>query len=310
GQKGVSRSVNVAGARDTSVSFLLDGIDTNDIVFQTPSVTPSVDAIHEFKLLANAYSAEFGRGSTHIITVLKSGTNEWHSTLYEFNRNNSFAARNFFQPGAVARLNYNQFGGTLGGPVRLPKIYNGQNKTFFFVNFEGSRQRTGGTGFGFVPSAEQRTGDFSASGNPTIYDPDTFDPATRTRQPFAGNKIPAGRINPLAPKILAFYPSPNFSGQVGRNYAGALPGIDDSNNGNARIDHRFSNKDSVFGRYSILDRNHPQPTPLQFGGITDAIRGQNVALNWVHIFSPTLLNEARAGMNRAKYFTTPIGSPS
>jgi len=84
GQKGVSRSVNVAGARDTSVAFLLDGIDTNDIVFQTPSVTPSVDAIQEFKLLANAYSAEFGRGSTQIIAALKSGTNQWHSTLFEF----------------------------------------------------------------------------------------------------------------------------------------------------------------------------------------------------------------------------------
>jgi hypothetical protein len=178
------------------------------------------------------------------------------------------------------------------------------------VNFEGSLQRSGGAGFAFVPTAEMRTGDFSASGNPMIYDPDTFDPAARTRQPFPGNKIPSARINPLAPKILAYYPSPNFSGQVGRNYAGNLPGVDDSNNGNARIDHRFSNKDSVFGRYSILDRNHPQPTTLQFGGITDAIRGQNVALNWVHIFTPTLLNEARAGMNRAKYFTTPIGSPT
>jgi Carboxypeptidase regulatory-like domain len=309
GQKGVNRSVNVAGARDTSVSFLLDGIDTNDIVFQTPSVTPSVDAIQEFKLLANAYSAEFGRGSTQIITALKSGTNQWHSTLFEFNRNNSFAARNFFQPGAVARLNYNQFGGTLGGPVILPK-YNGRDRTFFFVNFEANRTRSGGTGFAFVPTAEVRTGDFSGAGNPVIYDPDSFDAATRTRQPFAGNRIPAGRINPLAAKVLALYPAPNFSGQVGRNYAVTVPGIDDSNNGNARLDHRFSSKDSVFGRYSILDRSHPQPSALQYNGINDAIRGQNVALNWVHVFSPAILNEARAGFNRAKYFTTPIASPS
>jgi hypothetical protein len=310
GQKGVNRSVNVAGARDTSVSFLLDGIDTNDVVFQTPSVTPSVDAIQEFKLLANAYSAEFGRGSTQIITALKSGTNQWHSTLFEFNRNNSFAARNFFQPGAVARLNYNQFGGTFGGPVILPKIHNGRDRTFFFVNFEGNRTRSGGAGFAFVPTADLRTGDFSGAGNPVIYDPSTFDAAARTRTPFPGNRIPSDRINPLAPKVLALYPSPNFSGQVGRNYTATLPGIDDSNNGNARLDHRFSNKDSVFGRYSILDRNHPQPSALQYNGITDNIRGQNVALNWVHVFSPTLLNEARAGMNRAKYFTTAIGSPT
>jgi hypothetical protein len=310
GQKGVSRSVNVAGARDTSVSFLLDGIDTNDIIFQTPSVTPSVDAIQEFKLLANAYSAEFGRGSTQVITALKSGTNEWHSTLFEFNRNSKFAARNFFQPGGVARLNYNQYGGTLGGPVRIPKIYNGHDRTFFFVNFEGNKTRTGGTGFAFVPTPEVRNGDFSAAGNPVIYDPNTFDATTRTRQPFAGNRIPSNRINPLAPKVLSFYPTANYSGQVGRNYAATIPGTDDSNNGNARIDHRFSDKDSVFGRYSILDRARPQPSTLPYNGINDSIRGQNLALNWVHVFTPTVLNEARAGMNRAKYFTTAIASPS
>lgn len=309
GQKGVSRSVNVAGARDTSVSFLLDGIDTNDVVFQTPSVTPSVDAIQEFKLLANAYSAEFGRGSTQIITALKSGTNQWHSTMFEFNRNSYFAARGFFQPGAVARLNYNQYGFTFGGPVIVPK-YNGRNRTFFFVNYEANKNRTGGTGFAFVPTPEVRSGDFSGPGNNVIYDPNTFDAASRTRQPFAGNRIPSARINPLAPKVLALFPTANFSGQVGRNYAVTVPGQDGSNNGNARIDHRFSDKDSFFGRYSILDRARPQPAALQYNGITDAIRGQNIALNWVHIFSPTVLNEARAGMNRAKYYTTPIDSPS
>ena len=310
GQKGVSRSVNVAGARDTSVSFLLDGVDTNDIVFQTPSVTPSVDAIQEFKLLANSYSAEFGRGSTQVIAALKSGANQWHSTLFEFNRNNSFAARSFFQPGAVARLNYNQFGATLGGPVILPKIYNGHNRTFFFMNYEGNLTRSGGAGFAFVPGADIRAGNFSATGNPVIYDPSTFDATSRTRQPFAGNIIPANRINPLAPKVLALLPSPNFSGQVGRNFQTTIPGVDDSKNGNARIDHRFSDKDNFFGRYSILDRNHPQPAALPNSGITDTLRGQNVALNWVHIFTPALLNEVRAGFNRAKYFTTPISSPS
>jgi hypothetical protein len=310
GAKGVSRSVNVAGARDTSVSFLLDGVDTNDAIFQTPTVTPSVDAIQEFKIIADTYSAEFGRGSTQIITALKSGSNEWHSTLFWFNRNNSFAARNFFQPGAVARLNFNQFGGTFGGPVSLPKLYKGRDRTFFFVNFEGGRTRSGGAGFAFVPPPELRTGDFSGAGNPVIYDPNTFDPATRTRQPFAGNRIPSARISPLATKLLSYYPSPNFSGQAGRNYAATIPGKDDNNNGNARIDHRFSGKDSVFGRYSILDRERPQPATLPFTGITDTLRGQNIALNWVHIFTPVLLNEARAGFNRSKYYTVAIGSPS
>jgi len=310
GQKGVNRSVNVAGARDTSVAFLLDGVDTNDIVFQTPTVTPSVDAIQEFKLVGDTYSAEFGRGSTQIITALKSGTNDVHSTLLYFNRNNSFAARNFFQLGSVARLNFTQFGGTLGGPVTLPKVYSGRDKTFFFMNYEGGRTRSGGTNYAYVPWAELRAGDFSAAGNPTIYDPDTFDAATRIRQPFGQNKIPSTRISSVANKILSFYPSPNYSGQTGRNYVASIPGVDDTNNANARIDHRFSAKDNVFGRYSILDRNRPLPGTLAYSGITDTIRGQNVALNWIHIFTPTLLNEARAGFNRSKYYTTAISSPS
>ncbi|MBY0507463.1 MAG: TonB-dependent receptor [Bryobacteraceae bacterium] len=309
GQKGVSRSVNVAGARDTSVAFLLDGIDTNDIVFQTPSVTPSVDAIQEFKLLANAYSAEFGRGSTQVIAALKSGSNQVHSTLFAFNRNSALAARNFFQPGAVAFLNFNQFGGTLGGPVMVPKLYSGKNRTFFFVNFEANKTRSGGAGFAFVPDPALRTGDFSG-GTRAIYDPTTFDAASRTRLQFPGNRIPASRINPIAPRVLALYPTANFTGQAGRNYAVNVPGIDDSDNGNARVDHKISDRDNVFVRYSILDRTRPQPAPLQYNGTRDDIRGQNVALNWVHIFSPSVINEVRAGFNRAKYYTVPIDSPS
>ncbi len=310
GQKGVSRSVNVAGARDTSVSFLLDGIDTNDIVFQTPTVTPSVDAIQEFKLIGDTYSAEFGRGSTQIITALKSGTNDWHSTLFEFNRNSYLGARSFFQPGAIAKLNFNQFGFTLGGPITIPKVYSGKDRTFFFLNYEGARQRTGATGFAFVPDSNLRAGDFSAAGNPLIYDPSTYDATTRTRQLFPGNKIPSNRFDPLTAKILSYYPLPNFTGRAGQNYAAIIPGVDDNNNGNARIDHRISDKDNLFGRYSILDRLNPQPSTLPYSGILNNLRGQNLALNWVHIFSPNIVNEVRAGFNRSKYYTVPNDSPS
>ncbi len=308
GQKGVSRSVNVAGARDTSISYLLDGVDTNDLAFQTPTVTPSVDAIQEFKLLANAYSAEFGHGSTQVIAALKSGTNDPHGSLFEFNRNNKFAARTFFQPGSVARLNYNQFGGTFGGPVHLPKIYSGRDKTFFFLSYEGSRQRSGATNFTYVPTDAMKSGDFSAAGSPVIYDPTTWDAASRTRQPFSGNRVPSTRINSVAPKVTALWPSPNYTGLVGRNYAGKVPGIDDNNGANLRFDHRISNSDNFFARYSISDRFRPQYGTLPLTGIIDEVRGQNLALNWVHIFTPTLLNEVRAGFNRAKYFTVPDGS--
>src|SRR6266853_1075863 len=252
--KGVNRSVNVSGARDTSVGFLLDGVDSNDVAFQTPSVTPSIDAIQEFKVLQNAYSAEFGRGATQIITALKTGTNQTHGSLFEFLRLDKLAARSFFQPGPAALLKQNQFGATLGSRVALPKIYDGKDKTFFFINYEGQRIRTGSTGFTLVPTPAELGGDFSAPGEALIYDPQTFDPAARLRQPFAGNRIPSTRFSPRGVKAAGLFPGPNIGGLVGRNYISSPAQNDDNNQGNARVDHRVSDKDSAFVRYSILDR--------------------------------------------------------
>lgn len=307
GQKGVSRSVNVGGARDTSVSFLLDGIDTNEGSFQTPTVTPSIDAIQEFKVLQNSYTAEFGRGATQILVALKSGTNQWHGSLFEFNRNSAAAARSFFDT-KVAFLNQNQFGGTLGGPFSLPKIYHGKDRTFFFVNYEGQRIRTAPQLFAFLPTPAQLSGDFSAAGSPIIYDPLTFDAATRTRQPFAGNKIPANRISERAKKVAALYPAPNLTGQTGRNFSSTPAQQDDNDQVNTRFDHKFSESDNFFARYSLLERFRTRYAALPYGGNLDDIRGQNLALNWVHTFNATLLNEARFGFNRNKYLTPPDSS--
>jgi Carboxypeptidase regulatory-like domain/TonB-dependent Receptor Plug Domain len=307
GQKGVSRSVNVGGARDTSVSFLLDGIDTNDISFQTPTVTPSIDAIQEFKVLQNSYTAEFGRGATQILTALKSGSNQWHGSLFEFNRNSATAARGFFDA-RVAFLNQNQFGGTLGGPFIVPKLYHGKDRTFFFFNYEGQRIRTAPQQFAFVPTPAQLSGDFSTAGSPIIYDPLTFDAATRTRQPFAGNRIPANRISERAKKIAALYPVPNLTGQTGRNFTSSPAQKDDNDQINTRFDHKFSEKDNFFARYSLLNRFRTRYAALPYGGNVDDVRGQNVALNWVHTFSSALVNEARFGFNRSKYLTPPDSS--
>lgn len=302
GQKGVSRSVNSIGARDTSVSFLLDGVDTNDVSFQTPSVTPSIDAIQEFKVLQNAYSAEFGRGATQILTALRSGTNEFHGSLFEFLRNDKLSTRSFFQPSQPAPLKQNQFGGTFGGPIL-------KDRTFFFVNYEGQRIRTAGTSFTLVPTPAEFAGDFSASGR-DIYDPLTFDAATRTRQQFPGNRIPANRISELAKKVAALYPAPNYTGLVGRNYARDVGQINDNNQGNVRVDHRITGNDSFFARYSILDSFRTRYALLPYSGTVDDIRGQNAALNWVHTFSGSLINETRLGFNRNRYLTPPDSSPS
>ena len=139
-------------------------------------------------MLQNAYSAEFGRGATQILTAMKSGTNDWHGSLFEFNRNDKLASRSFFQPRSRQLLKQNQFGGTLGGPVL-------HDKTFFFVNYEGQRTAKCGTSFGLVPTPQQLQGDFSAAGDPRIYDPLTYDAATRTRQQFPNNRIPSSRFS-------------------------------------------------------------------------------------------------------------------
>ncbi len=301
GQKGVSRSVNSVGARDTSVSFLLDGVDTNDVSFQTPSVTPSIDAIEEFKVLQNAYSAEFGRGATQILTALKAGSNQWHGSLFEFNRNDKLASRSFFQPGKPAALKQNQFGGTLGGPVVA-------NQTFFFVNYEGQRVRTGGTGFGFVPSEAYVRGDFSGPGDPRVFDPLTFDAATRLRQQFPNNRIPSSRFSQRAVKITPLFQKPNFAGRPGQNFAREVAQMNDNNQGNLRIDHRFSGKDSFFVRYSVLDSFRTRYGTIPLTGTLDDIRGQNGALNWVRTLTPSLVNELRIGFNRNSYLTPPEGS--
>lgn len=302
GQKGVSRSINSIGARDTSVSFLLDGVDTNDVSFQTPSVTPSIDAIQEFKVLQNAYSAEFGRGATQIVTALKSGSNEWHGSLFAFNRNDALASRSFFQPTRPAALKQNQFGGTLGGPLT-------KDHAFFFVNYEGQRIRTGGTGFAFVPTPQQLQGDFSAAGNPRIHDPLTFDAASRSRLPFPDNRIPSSRFSQRAQKLIPFFPQPNFSGRPGQNFMRDVPQVNDNNQGNVRVDHIVSAKDNVFGRLSILDSLRTRRSTIPYGGTLDDIRGINGALNWVRTLSPPLLNELRLGFNRNRYLTPPEASP-
>jgi hypothetical protein len=307
-QRGVARSVNFGGARDTSVSFLLDGIDTNEASFQTPTVSPSPDAIQEFKVLGNSYSAEFGRGSLQILTALKSGTNQWHGSLFEFLRNDKFAARNFFQPGASAPLKQNQFGGTIGGPFRIPRLYNGRDRTFFFLNYDGQRKRTAGTSFAMVPTPQQLAGDFTLAGSPRIFDPLTYDAATRTRMQFAGNRIPATRFSSRAQKVVSLFPQPNTIALRGLNQAFNPTETTNYDQGNGRLDHWISSRDNVFARYSIVNNYRTSHANAPMSGILNETRGQNGVVNWIHVFSPRTSNQFRAGINRAKIYQLPDGS--
>jgi hypothetical protein len=184
---GMGGSVSVNGSRVQNNNYLLDGTDNNNILFGGFGVNLSVEAIQEFKVQNSTYSAEFGRaGGAQINMSTRSGSNEYRGTLFEFLRNDKVDARNFFAVGNTP-LKRNQFGGVFGGPLTIPHLYKGKNRSFFFVNYEGLRLRQGVTLTAVAPTAAQRRGDFSNS--PAIFDPDSG-------QPFPNNVIPASRIEP------------------------------------------------------------------------------------------------------------------
>lgn len=272
--------VTVSGGRQSKTEFLLDGISINEQLFDGVVIRPSVDAINEFKVQANSFSAEFGRGNAVLNATIKGGTNELHGSVYEFLRNDKLDARNFF----IARkapYRQNQFGAAVGGPIR-------RDRDFFFLNYEGLRVRQGRTFNVVVPSDAFRRGDFSSLTTP-VRDPLTGDP-------FAGNVIPQSRINPATSFFLQFMPAQNTPAGT---FAYAAPFQDTQNQGNARYDHIFSAKDSLSARYTIthLERFNPGGYPTN-GGSTQRMRAQNLAIVETHVFAPTLLNELRLGYTR------------
>jgi hypothetical protein len=195
---------SASGQRSTQNNYLLDGVDNNDaqIAYQArqgEAVKPNVDAIQEFKVMTNSFSAQYGRATGAIINVtMKSGTNGLHGTLFEFVRNEKVDARNYFDlPGqSEPPFKRNQFGFSVGGPII-------RNKTFFFGDYEGSRIRQSNTNNSTLPTPAMVNGDFSQLLPGTvIYDPATYDASTGARQPFSGNVIPKNRFDPIGPNWL------------------------------------------------------------------------------------------------------------
>ncbi len=309
---------NVGGAREKSNGYLIDGVDAQDPHYLTPSFFASVDAVQEFRLETNAFSAEFGRSAAQVNATTKSGANEYHGSAYHFFRNDALDATNFFDnrnARGKAPLRYNQFGATFGGPLSVPKLYEGRNRTFFFVNYEGTRVRRGRTGQLSVPTAEQRAGDFSQIGfrnNRPIYDPATTRPnpsgSGNIRDPFAGNRVPAARIGDFAKTVLALYPQPTVNTATGNNYFAGLSDLSDNNQGIARLDHRFNDRNSVFYRFAIFDGPQSNKSPIDNGGSTTDVRTYNMAFNYVRSFSSSVINELRMGYNRPTYLILQDGS--
>lgn len=273
-------TVTVSGGRASKTEFLLDGVSINEQLFDGVALRPSVDAIQEFKVQANSFAAEYGRGNAVLNATIKSGTNQFHGSVYEFLRNDKLDARNFFIP-RKAPYRQNQFGFALGGPVI-------RDRDFFFVNYEGTRIRQGLTLNTIVPSDAFRRGDFSSVTTP-VRDPLTGDP-------FAGNIIPTTRINPATAYYLQFIPQQNTPAGT---FVYAAPYSNTQNQGNTRWDHVFSANDTLSARYTInhLDAFNPGIYPVA-GGTNQRQRVQNLVVSETHVFSPTKLNELRLGYTR------------
>ena len=287
---------------------LLDGNHNVLTWIQEVAVPPAVDAVEEFKVQSGSMSAEFGYTAGGVINlVTKSGTNAYHGTAYEFLRNDRLDARNAFAA-SRERLRYNQFGGSVGGPVR-------KDKTFFFFNYEEYRVRQGAPAVGTVPVPEERKGDFSNTRTSSgvlipIYDPLTTRVAAGAfvRDRFTGNLISPARLDSVAQKVLEMIPLPNRTPSNpftnSQNYQTNMVPTTDSEQYHARIDHRLGANNLLFGRISWFTHTPFQKSvmfPGEMFGRIDDMANNNIALSDTHTFSPTLINEFRIGAVRQAF---------
>jgi hypothetical protein len=309
------RNVSVNGARPASISFLIDGVNSNEGLFQAASNIPPIDAIQEFKLQNGLYSAEFGMGAAQVNLALKSGSNDLHGSLWEFLRNDALQAKHPRFHTKVP-LKQNQFGGTVGGPLRLPWIYNGTDRTFFFGSYQGGRRRIGSIGQAQVPTDRQKQGDFSdwpvELYNPLTGMPNPGGTPAVIRQPFANNRIPTNLIAPQSQNLLKYFPSPNVECQLPcNNFVRSLVTSVTIDQFTARLDHNLSTSDRIFGQFLFQNEDAPAPTVIPLSGNKVTQKGRLVGLQWTHIFGPRTLNEVRAGFNRLYFlqgFETAFGS--
>ena len=244
----------ISGIRGSAISFLLDGVDVSEQHQGGTFIQTSIDALQEFSVQQSPYSAEFNRGGAFFNATTKSGTNRYHGGVFEFFRNEKLDARNYFSA-TRAILKRNQFGGDIGGPLSIPHLYNGKDKTFFFVDYEGQRLRQGLVVNSTVPTDAQRLGDFSAPGLKTIYDPLTT-PRTQISCNGVLNVICPSRISPQASAVLAYYPHANS----GATSFKAVPsqGID-WDQGTIRVDHQFNSSNRLFARWIYVNNRESDP---------------------------------------------------
>jgi hypothetical protein len=295
--------VSLAGGRADQQQWMLDGVNASNVAMESPQAlfNPPVESVQEIRIQQSGYSAEFGNSSSGVIlTTTKSGDNKYRGNAYEYLRNDQLDARNFF---AATRppLRWNTFGFTFGGPIRIPKLYNGKNRSFFFTSLEWQRQRIGAVRNITVPTLPERAGDFSATRNASGQQLTIFDPNTSPRTPFPGNVIPANRVDPVGRALAAFLPDPN---RAPTNIAGANNFLANASNGlnittsTSKFDHIFNDTNRMNVRYLL----HDFPTfstavyPTAAADPNSNVqrrRAYSTMVNYVRNIRPTVLNDLR-----------------
>ena len=296
----------VNGARADASNVTIDGLNDFNPRDAGAQARPPLDSLQEFKLQTSGFSAEYGRLAGGVVTMaLKSGGNDLHGSVFEFVRNDLFDARSFFDA-ARSELRRNQFGATVTGPLTIPKLYSGRNKTFFLASWESERQVSGSSNLGVVPSLLERSGDFSQSYDATgklipIKDPLASGSCTATNSSacFPGNRIPASRMSAPALAAMAYYPLPNLVGANNlRSYGVASDYWD---NFLFKVDQKIGEKDSFAAR--VMQRWETSKNPFSgsttgtFPATTDTSQ-KLIGLSETHLFTPALINEFRAGLTR------------
>lgn len=317
-------SLSVGGSREQSTDWLLDGNDNNQLDEGGIAIFSDIDAIQEFKVLTYNYSAEYGeRAGPTVLVTTKSGSNQFHGSLFEFFRNSKLDARSYFAT-TTEKFNLNQFGGSFGGPIK-------KDKTFFFVDYQAKMQRQGVPFTGFVPTTGMTTpdaaGNYDFSGAPTVLNgavltnpsshaPFACVPGTKTPEPVAADGsqtggtpcpiIPAAMVNPIGAKVLQLYPTPNALGAVGYNYINEPVRKLNQGTWDIRLDHNISSKDSIFGRFSydqatnFIPGGSPTWTEQNAFGSNQYVdnHGRNAVVSETHVISANTINQVTVGYNR------------
>jgi len=310
-----------AGGRRVTNEILVDGLPTTNPSDETYTLTPSPDSISEFKVLTTPFSAEYGHtGGGVMIATTRSGSNELHGSVYDLFRNRLLNGRDFFSPAqSTSKYVQNDPGLTIGGPIEVPKLYDGRNKTFFFVDFNVTEASQGNVYSGLVPTDLQKEGNFSqtvAGGAMVpIYDPATVHVGANgvmVRNQFPGNIIPTNRIDPVAAEIAKFYPEPNANIN-GNNYAVTPSSYNNVWQYLGRLDQNFGPNDRAFARFGQYSPNSPPAQDIPNKANNSTASGwtdTQAVLSETHVFSPVVVNDFRIGFVQEINYTGNNGGPA